>query len=67
MAARRRTTSSEYVTPPGLEYFGTHQMPFTDASLATRRSTSSMSGPSAVMVTGIIVMPNASVTPKCLS
>ena len=34
--ARRRTTSSEYVTPPGLEYFGTHQMPFTDASFGNK-------------------------------
>ncbi len=47
--------------PPGFEYFGTHQMPFTEASAATRRSTSSMSGPSSVMGTGIISMPNSSV------
>ena len=64
MAARRRTVSSEYVVPPGFEYFGTHQMPFTEASEAAMRSTSSMSGPSSVIGTGIISMPNSSVTPK---
>ena len=64
MAARRRTTSSEYVTPSGFEYFGTHQMPFTDASEAAMRSTSSMSGPSSVIGTGIISMPSSSVMAK---
>ena len=31
--AKRSTVSSEYTTPCGLEYFGTHQIPFTEASL----------------------------------
>ncbi len=46
--------------PVGFEYFGTHQMPLMEASSATRRSTSSMSGPCSSMGTGIIRMPNAS-------
>ena len=66
-AAKRRTVSSEYVIPCGFEYLGTHHMPFTAASSAARRSTMSISGPSARIGTGIISMPKYSVIEKCLS
>ena len=64
MVARRRTVSSEYVTPVGLEYFGTQNMPLMESSEATRRSTSSMSGPVSVMRTGTFSMPRSCVRPK---
>ena len=67
IVASRRTVSSEYTMPVGLEYFGTHQMPLTAGSAATSRSTSSMSGPSSVIGTGTSSMPRRSHTPKCRS
>ena len=63
IAASLRTTSSEYTTPSGFEYFGTHQMPLIDGSSATSRSTSSMSGPSAVIGTVTRSIPRRSQTP----
>ena len=61
--AKRRTVSSEYVTPVGFEYFGTFQIPFTAGSF-TYSSTASMSGPSAYIGTSISSIPKCSVTPK---
>lgn len=50
--------------PVGLEYLGTHQMPLMESSVATRRSTSSMSGPLSVIATGTFSMPKSAVMPK---
>ncbi len=66
MAASRRTVSGGEQTPVGVLYFGTHQMPLTRSS-ATSRSTSSRSGPSAVIGTGIMSMPSFSHSAKCRS
>ena len=53
-------TTSEYTSPVGLLYFGTHQMPLIVGSDAASRSTASMSGPSPVSGTGSMSMPKAS-------
>ena len=53
--------------PVGLEYFGTHQMPLIAGSAATSSSTTSMSGPSAVIGTGTSSMPSRSDSAKCRS
>ena len=60
ISTRRRHTSSEYVTPVGLENTGTFHMPLICGSAATRRSTMSMSGPSSFSGTGIISKPKCS-------
>ena len=65
--AKRLTTSSEYTIPVGLEYFGTHQIPFTAGSLFTYCSTRSISGPSSNKGILIISIPKNSVILKCLS
>ena len=63
----RRTVSAEYVSPVGLEYRGTHHIPRTPGSPATSASTRSMSGPSPVIGTGIILMPRSRQIEKCRS
>ena len=50
--------------PVGLEYFGTHQMQRMAGSLATRSSTTFMSGPSSVMGTLASSKPTASARVK---
>ena len=65
--AKARTVSSEYVMPCGLEYFGTHQIPLMDLSFSTYSFTTTISGPSCVISTLIISIPNNSVIAKCLS
>ena len=52
------------VMPVGLEYLGTHQIPLMESSAATRRSTSSMSGPLSVIATGTFSIPRSAVMPK---
>ena len=64
MPTRRRTTSSLKVTPVGLEYLGTSQMALMESSAATRRSISSMSGPSSVMGTVTFSAPSSAEMPK---
>ena len=49
--------------PSGLEYLGTHQMPFTAESF-TASSTASISGPSSVMGIVMSSKPKDSVTLK---
>ena len=66
-AAKARTTESENVIPVGLEYLGTHQIPFIVSSSSTYFFTSSISGPSLFIGIVIISMPNCSVMAKCLS
>ena len=61
--AMRSMTSSLYTMPSGLEYLGTHHIPFTAGSFITS-STMSMSGPSSFMGTVISSMPKAWVTLK---
>ena len=65
--AKRRTVSSEYVMPWGLEYFGTHQIALMESSLLTKSSTISISGPVGSMGILIISIPKYSVMVKCLS
>ena len=64
ISTRRRTVSSLKVMPVGLEYLGTHQLPLMESSAATRRSTSSMSGPLSVIATGTFSIPRSAVMPK---
>jgi len=67
MAARRFTTSSEYVVPVGLAYIGTHHIPFIVSSSATSFSTISMSGPFLSIGMFTSSKPIFSVIRKCLS
>jgi hypothetical protein len=61
-----RPLSSEYTSPVGFEYFGTHHIPFTAGS-ATSASTVSMSGPCPVIGTGTMRIPYSSQIAKSRS
>ena len=65
-AAMRCTVSLEYTMPSGLEYLGTHHIPFTSWSF-TSSSTTSISGPFSVMGTITMSKPKDSVILECLS